>query len=276
MNAQGNYKIYDTKAKKETTIDAIADAFGNADVLFFGEEHNDSIGHLLEKMILEKSYEKIGDRLILSMEMFETDVQMVLDEYLAGYIKEKNLIKEARAWNNYNDYKPLVEYAKEHKIKVIAANTPARYTGSVSRNGYEILEKLSPEAKKFLPPLPIDTATGKYYEKFLEVMGEHANMPGLHMFQSQNLWDATMAWSVYNAWKKNKGTKVYHLNGKFHTDEKLGIPAQLVKYAGKKDIKVLNISCFPDSSFDAPDWKQYAALGDFIILTKPVEKADKK
>src|SRR5688500_10125736 len=82
IQAQDKYKIYDTRQGKEVGVDAITSAFSNADVLFFGEEHNDSIGHLLEKSILEKSFEKIGDKLVLSMEMFETDVQMVLDEYL--------------------------------------------------------------------------------------------------------------------------------------------------------------------------------------------------
>lgn len=270
IQAEDKYKIYDTRQGKEVGVDAIAEAFSNADVLFFGEEHNDSIGHLLEKMILEKSFEKIGDKLVLSMEMFETDVQMVLDEYMAGLIKEKNLKKEARTWGNYDDYKPMVEYAKEHKLKVVAANTPARYVGSVSRNGMAVLDKLSTEAKKFLPPLPIDTATGKYHKKFLDIMGEHGNMPGVQMYQSQNLWDATMAYSIYKTLKKNKGSKVYHLNGKFHTDEKLGIPAQLANYAGKKEIRMLNISCFPDSSFNAPDWKKFATLGDYVIITDPV------
>lgn len=269
VNAQAAYKIYDTKAKQEVPVHAIVTAFSNVDVLFFGEEHNDSIGHLVEKTILEESYELLGCKLVLSMEMFETDVQVVLDEYLAGFIKEKNLKKEARAWGNYDDYKPMVEYAKEHNIKVVAANTPARYVGSVSRNGLDVLDKLSPAAKKFLPPLPIDTATGQYYNKFVEIMGEHAMMPGVQMFQSQNLWDATMAYSVYKTLKKNKGSKVYHLNGKFHTDEKLGIPAQLKNYAGRKEINMLNISCFPDSSFEQPEWEKYNMLGDYIIITKP-------
>lgn len=277
MQAQESFRIYDTKAQKETGVDKIVEAFTRADVLFFGEEHDDSTGHLLEEMILKEAYKQIGNNLVLSMEMFETDVQIVVDEYLAGFIKEKNLVKEARAWNNYNsDYKPLIEYAKQHNLKVVAANTPARYTGSVSRNGLQVLDKLSDDAKRFLPPLPIDTATGKYHEKFMEVMGEHANMPGLHMFDSQNLWDATMAYSIYKTLKKNKSAKVYHLNGKFHTDEKLGIASQLAKYAGKRKIKMLNISCFPDESFDKPDWVKFAALGDFIIITKPVAKKEKQ
>ena len=42
------------------------------------------------------------------------------------------MIKEARAWNNYKDYKPAVKFAKENKLSVIAANTPRRYVSMVS------------------------------------------------------------------------------------------------------------------------------------------------
>jgi uncharacterized iron-regulated protein len=263
QKAAGLYKIYDTRAKKEISIDELVIEFGRADVLFFGEEHDDSIGHILEAEIFERSHKATGDKLALSMEMFERDVQLVLDEYLAGLIAEKNLVKEGRAWKNYNDYKQAVEYAKANKLPVIAANTPQRYTNAVTKNGLQILEKFSPQ---WLPPLPIDTATGRYYERFAKVMGGHSAMPGLHIYQSQNLWDASMAWSIHSFLKKNKGHRVMHLNGRFHTDEKGGIIAQLNKYS-KNRLNILNISCFYLEDISAPDWSKYAALGDFVIVT---------
>src|SRR5690606_29479980 len=117
-----SYRIYDSQNKKETTIDNIVEAFSGADVLFYGEEHNDSISHTLELALLEACYKAYGSSLVLSLEMFETDVQLILDEYTTGVIKEKNLLKEARPWKNYQDYRPLVEFAKQNGIPVVAAN----------------------------------------------------------------------------------------------------------------------------------------------------------
>jgi len=99
----------------------------NADVLFFGEDHSDSTGHYLEYTLFKKLSEQYPGKIALSMEMFETDCQNVLDEYLSGFIREKNFITEARAWKNYKDYRPLIEFAKASHIPVVAANAPARY-----------------------------------------------------------------------------------------------------------------------------------------------------
>ena len=271
---EGLYKIYDTKTRKEATIADIVKAFENADVLFFGEEHDDSIGHILEARILEQSYKKMGDKLVLSMEMFERDVQLVVDEYLAGLIQEKNLIEEGRAWKNYSDYRPLVELAKANKLKVIAANTPRRYTNAVTHNGMGVLGSFDNRARPWLPPLPVDTATGKYYDNFLKIMDGHGEMPGLHIYQSQNVWDATMAWSIHSYLQSASWAKVYHLNGRFHTDEKLGIIAQLKKYAAKqnKQYRILNISSFYLKDISSPDWEKYKGLGDFIIVTRKVKE----
>jgi uncharacterized iron-regulated protein len=71
-----------------------------------------------------------------SLEMFERDVQIVLDEYVKDLITEKKFLDDSRPWNNYKtDYRPLVEYAKQNKLPVIAANAPRRYINMVSRGG---------------------------------------------------------------------------------------------------------------------------------------------
>src|SRR5574339_622581 len=68
-----HYKIYDTRTKQVISIDKIVTDMADADVLFFGEEHNDSAGHYLENKIFQALYVKYGDKLALSMEMFEAD-----------------------------------------------------------------------------------------------------------------------------------------------------------------------------------------------------------
>src|SRR5688572_3774162 len=148
-----HFKIYDTRSKQLTTIEQIAADCKNADVLFFGEEHNDSAGHYLEAAMLESLYKLYGREITLSLEMFETDCQFILDEYLDGYITEERFLKDARPWNNYKDYRPAVEFAKQNRLDIIAANPPRRYVNMVSRKGMRSLDSLPKSAKKFLPKL---------------------------------------------------------------------------------------------------------------------------
>lgn len=283
----GNFKIYSSKNLKESTVNDIVSEMKNYDVVFLGEEHNDSVGHFMELEIFKGLYASFGNQTVLSMEMFESDCQLALDEYLQGFIREKNFIKEARAWKNYRDYKPLIEFAKEKKLNVIAANAPARYVNMASRNGRNSLLELSKTAKSFLPPLPYDTAGGKYYEKFMSVMADgrttgaaskdtstkiapvaNSMMPK-YVVHSQSLWDAAMAYSISKFFMQNKNAKVLQLNGRFHSDEGLGIVTQLKKYNPK--LRVLVISCISgDKDFpNAIDPGKNKILGDYVIYTDP-------
>jgi len=260
------YRIYDTHTQQEITLLELAGALQDADVVFFGEEHNDSVAHVVQYELLKAMHERYSG-VALSLEMFVSDDQLVLDEYLAGLITERNLSKDAVLWNNYKDYRPLVEYAKEHRLAVLAANAPSRYTNRVTREGLESLKALDKPAKALLAPLPVDTLTGAYYDKFAGLMGGHEGMANLNIYQSQNLWDATMAYRISKLAKKKAVKKILHLNGRFHSDERLGTIAHLRKYAPRT--KVANISCFPHDSFTQPDWIEWEHLGDYIILTDP-------
>lgn len=267
QNMEKHYKIYDTRAKQLVTVDKIVTDMATADVLFFGEEHNDSAGHYLENKIFRALFEKYGASVTLSLEMFETDNQLTLNEYLGGFIDETRLSRDARLWNNYKDYRPMVDFAKQNKIPVIAANAPRRYVNMVSRRGMQSLDSLSRDAKKILPPLPYDTLAGRYREKFFEVMKGSPGGENPRVYHSQSLWDAGMSYSIYKYLKKNKRKKIFHCVGGFHTEEKLGTAAQLQML--NKKLKILNIASVSDKSFSNPDWEKESYRGDYIIITNP-------
>lgn len=261
-----NYTVYNTATKRKVALIDVADAINKADVVFFGELHDDSLGHAAELDLLKALAAKYPGKLALSMEMFETDVQSVLNEYLSGFIREKNMITDARTWPRYKtDYRPMVELAKSKGMPVIAANAPARYTNMVTTGSFVRLKVLNKTALSYLPPLPIDTATGPYYEKFVAEMGGHKAMGSMHIYQSQNLWDATMAWSIARFYKKHKDYKILQINGGFHSEEKMGIVAQLKNYAPKA--KVITINAYAGKDPDKPDWQELEKKADYIILT---------
>ena len=278
-----NYRIYSVKTGKEAALADIVADMSNYDVLFFGEEHNDSVTHFLEKSLLEDLYARYGSGLALSMEMFDRDAQPVMNEYLKGFIREKHFTKDARAWSNYRDYRPMVEFAREKGLDVVCANAPTRYTNLAGRKGQQALNELPEESKDFFAPLPYDTASGDYHDK-LTGLPKHApgalsdtsrakapvlamSMGGFNLVTAQSLWDATMAYSISRYTKKNKGKKVMQVNGKFHSDERFAMVTQLHNYSPK--IRSLVISTASDDAFPAVKWDDYKMNGDYIIITDP-------
>ncbi|MEO1257064.1 MAG: ChaN family lipoprotein, partial [Bacteroidota bacterium] len=77
------YKIYSSASKQEITLEELIEATSDTEVLVFGEQHDDSIAHDLQDKIYAMLLDKYTT-VALSMEMFETDGQLILDEYLAG------------------------------------------------------------------------------------------------------------------------------------------------------------------------------------------------
>jgi uncharacterized iron-regulated protein len=260
------FTVYTAADMRPISVDSAALSLSTANVIFFGEQHDDSLTHVAENELLQALYKIRQGELILSLEMFETDCQAVLNEYLSGFINEDRLIKEGRAWGNYKDYRPMVEFAKQNQFPVIAANAPRRYVNLVARRGMTSLDSLSKEAKGWLPPLPYDTLSGAYHEKFTRLMGGHGSS---NIYYSQSLWDASMSYSIYHFLKQKKNRKklVYHVCGSFHSDGKMGTAAQLLKRKSSLDIR--NITALPYSMYEKMSKEEISAIADFIIVTIP-------
>ncbi len=211
----------------------------DADVVLFGESHDNPIAHWLELELAKDLYELKNDNLILGAEMFETDNQVILDEYLDSLISQSYFEDEARIWPNYQtDYKPLVEFAKKHQIKFVATNIPRRYASVVNSKGFEGLEALSDEAKSFLPPLPVPyNPELKSYRKLLEMPGMGSHM-GENFPKAQAIKDATMAHSILKYW--SPGKLFLHFNGSYHSDNFESINWYLKQE--KPDLKLVTIT----------------------------------
>jgi uncharacterized iron-regulated protein len=268
----GRYAVY-TADGAPADLDAVVAAMADADVVFLGEVHDDPTAHALQRALLEEAHRRYGATrpVALSLEMFERDVQLVLDEYLSGLLRERDVLSDGRPWGNYtSDYRPAVEYAKAHGLPVVAANAPSRYVSRVGREGLAGLRALSETARAFLPPLPIappsEALTARFTDEMAGMMAAHGDHgPTIEdLLAAQNLRDATMAFSVAEHLARTPGEAplVLHLNGSFHTEGGLGIPEHLARYAPAA--RPLVVTLRPSDDLDrAPD----PGTDDFVILT---------
>ncbi len=263
------YRIFDG-AGQPTTFEQLMAAAVAADVVFLGELHDDAVGHAFQLEVFEAAVKQAGGKrpVVLSLEMFERDVQIVLDEYLAGHITEDHFLRSSRPWPNYKtDYRPLVQLARENKLRVVAANAPRRYVNMVSRLGRDSLAVLSPEAKGWLAPLPFGEPSDAYARKFNALMGrihEPGTAPSTILY-SQTLWDATMAHWVAEALNKQKDALVVHVNGGFHTEGRLGTVEHLLRY--RPASRALVVTARYEDDFRTFDKEKHTGIGDFVVLT---------
>jgi uncharacterized iron-regulated protein len=281
-----NYRVFRGDGSP-ASLDDVIQAARRATVAFLGEDHEDAVAHFLEAEILKQI---AGPDRALSLEMFDRDVQTVVNEYVDGFIGEKDLIESGRAWGNYrSDYKPLVEMAKESHMPVIAANAARRYVNLVSRKGQTALFALSTEAKQTLPPLPYAAASEAYKERFHRVMSEGAGkakslhtakskVPPRHgesefALEAQSLWDAAMADSIARFLSQHPDKRVLQVNGSFHSESHMGILEHLERYRPGTASVVITMT--PEKSFPAWDRDKMAGIGDFVIVTDPRVPHDK-
>ena len=138
-----------TASSRAISLSDLAEVASTADVVFFGEEHTDPETHRTEFALLQAIGRKRND-VILSLEMFERDVQTVLDDYVARRISEAEFLTKCRPWPRYAiDYRDMVEFAKSKGWPVIASNVPRVIASAVGRKGLLALDSLPPEERVF-------------------------------------------------------------------------------------------------------------------------------
>lgn len=217
------YQFYNQKGK-EIKPEKLVRELAEYDVVFFGENHNNSINHWLQLKITEALFEKKKGQIILGAEMFERDNQAQLNQYLNGKFDAKTLKDSARLWNNYaTDYKPLVDFAKAKKLNFIATNIPRKYASQTAKEGLESLNNLSEKEKTYIAQLPIKvTLDTPGYPEMKTMMGDHADgTKVMNFISAQATKDATMAESILK--NLQAGKTFIHYNGNYHSKEFGGI-----------------------------------------------------
>lgn len=276
------HRVYDTKKKKFIEFEALASHLASADIVFVGEQHDDPATHRMELAILE-GIARRRDSVVLALEMWERDVQPLLDRYLAGSATEEELMKDGRPWKNYAaDYRPLVELARAHSWPVVASNTPRMLASLVSRQGLSALDTL-PAGVRLQVAATIACPEDEYFEKFRAVMGDMSSHQSgavspdsaaarlMRVYLAQCIKDETMGESGARAWRP--GHLVVHYNGAFHSDFKLGTAERARQRAA--GAKVVVVTALPVPNLDRLDpSRAERKRADYLLYVLAPVKAD--
>jgi uncharacterized iron-regulated protein len=160
------------------TLEQVADDLSRYDVVFFGEFHGHSGVHLAQMRLFRALQQRYPD-MTLSLEQFERDTQPLVDKYLAGEIGEKVLTEEGRGWDNYEQsYRPLVEFAKDNGLPVVASEAPKQAVICISKEGPEFINEIPMPDREWVAK-ELHIQEGPYLDKYMAfLMDSSTHGPG--------------------------------------------------------------------------------------------------
>jgi uncharacterized iron-regulated protein len=261
-------RVYDTRRGAFSDFESMVADLARADVVFVGEQHGDARTHRLEEGLLGGLRRRKVTPAV-SLEMFERDVQGVVDSYLAGSIPEAQFLRESRPWPRYaTDYRPLVEMAKREGWTVVAANVPRRVATALAKSGQAAIEQL-PAADRPMMATQLECPHDAYFTRFAEAMTGHSPSDSKsppptpapptaeqrattdRYYWSQCAKDETMAESVARAVtdRTDKPGPVVHFTGAFHSDFGAGTAERTRRRLPGR--KVMIVSMLPVRDLDA-------------------------
>ncbi len=155
-----------------TNLEALIPRLADRRVVFVGEAHDRYEDHLNQLAIIRGLHQRGAD-LAIGMEMFQQPFQEALDAYIAGEIDEDEMLRRTdyfERWRfDYRLYRPILRFAREQGIPVIALNLEREITTKVGDGG---LEALSAEERARIPAV-IDRDDPAYRARVKAVFDLH-------------------------------------------------------------------------------------------------------
>ncbi len=213
---------------------AIVDDLAGSRVVYVGEHHTDYADHLLQLQIIQALHAR-DPELAIGMEMFPRSSQEALDRYISGEIKdERDFLKASRyfeVWGyDYRMYRDIIEYARRHRLPIVALNLDKEIVSTVFRTGST--DTLTPEQLATVPP-DRDLDVPGYRQRLDRARRMHeseAAKKGVSGFiQAQAIWDETMAESVVRYLSDHPGKRMVVIAGSGHVYKDSAIPLRVAR-----------------------------------------------
>jgi uncharacterized iron-regulated protein len=252
------------EVRKLVNLQDIIESLRSKKIVYAGEVHDRFEHHRVQFEIIRGLHKK-NEKLAIGMEMFQKPFQKVLDDYIAGLIEEKEFLKRTeyfQRWSfDYNLYREILLYAREHKIPVVALNIRKEIVSKVSKEG--ILGLTKEELSEV--PADMDLTDNEYRSRLREFFLRHQSSEGRNFdffHQAQVLWDESMAHNLNEFMLNNPDRQMVVIAGGGHMAFGSGIP--------KRTHRLNNLDYSIVLSTD--DIEKNVA--DFVLFPQPVKYAE--
>ncbi len=211
------------------TLDSIIPELAEDRVIYVGEAHT-TYGHHLSQLDIIRRLHEIDSNIAIGLEFFQQPFQQYLDDYIAGTLDEKEMLRKTEYYirwaYDYRHYKPILDYAKEQGIPLIALNLPKEITRKVGAEG---MDALTDEERSTIPK-EIDDSNALYKKRIKAVFYQHPHGKERSFekfMQVQLLWDEGMAEQAAKYLLKYPERRMVVLAGIGHLADGTGIPQRL-------------------------------------------------
>ena len=123
---------------RKTLVDRMADKR----VLFIGEVHDSISHHQNQLLVIQDMFARYPD-MAIGVEYFQQPFQRHLDDYIAGRINEKEMLRRTEYYERWKvDYRmvrPIFEFAREKRIPILALNVSEEIHNKVFKSGLKSL-----------------------------------------------------------------------------------------------------------------------------------------
>jgi len=244
--------------KAVSDLDAVIAELADKRVVFVGEQHDRYEHHLTQLEIIRRLHEA-DSRLAIGMEAFQQPFQRYLDDYIEGRLSEQEMLRAteyyARWRFDFRLYAPILRYAREHRLPVLALNLPEELTRKVGAEG---IAGLSEEERRRIPA-EIDRSDHAYEQRLTDIFDLHPRHNGQsfeRFLDVQLLWDEGMAERAAGFLGSHPDYRLVILAGAGHLAYGSGIPQRLERRLPVSSAIVLN------------GWQQSIepTLADFLLF----------
>ena len=244
-------------------LDSLLAGLADKRVVLVGETHDRYEDHLNQLAII-RGLRAQGKDLAIGMEYFQQPFQVQLDAFISGAIGEADMLRKTEYFDrwryDYRLYRPILRYARDEDIPLIALNIEKEITDKVAEGGIASLSKT--EASRI--PADIDRGNEQYRSHLKAVFDMHPKEEGVdfeHFLDVQLLWDEGMAERAARYLKAHPEKTLVVLAGAGHLEYGRGIPRRLLRRVPVPAATVINGSQRP---FDP-------ALADFLLYPREVD-----
>jgi len=213
--------------KSKRQVNELAGQLGGKRAIFIGEIHDRLEHHQNQLRIIKALYARYPD-MAIGVEYFQQPFQHYLDEYIAGRIDEREMLRRTeyfKRWQlDYRLVRPIFEFARENHIPVLALNVSDEIHTKVFRSG---MKSLDPEELAQIPD-SIEPASEHYLNRLKSIFDTHPASNDFGNFvEGVLLWDESMADAATRYLKDHPGSRVVVLAGMVHVMYGDGIPERV-------------------------------------------------
>jgi len=255
-DVQANNTPMVVNSSQAKSVDSFIKKHSDTRIIIVGETHDSVSDHMLQLNLL-KAMHKQGGQVVVGVEWFQRPFQNVLDSYINDEIDENNLLAKSEYYTrwgfDFRLYRPILSYAKKHKIPVIALNARRELTEAIMRNGITGIPQM---LKKDLPA-SYDMNNERYNSRLLSIIGDpdndktHEDAQTRNYMEVQMIWDEYMSETISDYIKNHSNSRMIVFTGRGHINAD-AIPGRIHRRIGIQPVTIVNYQ--PASSFNDADY----------------------